>query len=94
MSFLGAYSFECPKDNGMFPDEVQCDKYYSCKDGKATEELCQDGLVFGDNIENRDNPWRTYEKNKKFCDQPYSVLCGNRTKLRELSSFADATSTS
>lgn len=51
---------------------MQCDKFYECKDGVATEKLCPDGLVF-DPLNRKINK----------CDQPFSVDCGERTELRE-----------
>lgn len=65
--------FECPEESGLFPDSKQCDKYYECKNGTATEQLCVDGLVF-----NQDS--------KRFgkCDQPFNVDCDGRPKLRKI----------
>lgn len=51
---------------------MQCDKFYECKDGVATEKLCPDGLVF-DPLNRKVNK----------CDQPFSVDCGERTELRK-----------
>lgn len=56
----------------MYEDPVQCDKYYDCVDGEATEKLCPDGLVFDAGI-------RKINK----CDQPFSVDCGDRLELRK-----------
>jgi len=64
--------FQCPKKNGQYEDPVQCDKFYECKDGVATEKLCPDGLVF-DPLNRKVNK----------CDQPFSVDCGERTELRK-----------
>ena len=44
----GPISEECPEPDGFFADAYQCDKYYQCVDGKVTEKLCPDGLVFID----------------------------------------------
>ncbi|XP_055841522.1 protein obstructor-E [Episyrphus balteatus] len=63
--------FVCPKANGEFEDSLQCDKYYSCSDGVATEKICPDGLVFDPLI-------RKINK----CDQPFNVDCGDRTELQ------------
>lgn len=64
--------FQCPKKDGQYEDSVQCDKFYECKDGKATPKLCPDGLVF-DPLNRKVNK----------CDQPFSVDCGERTELRK-----------
>lgn len=67
--------YQCPNDkSGQFRDNVQCDKYYECDDGVATERLCPDGLVFDETI-----------RLKNKCDQPFNVDCGDRTELRKLS---------
>ena len=67
--------FQCPNDkSGQFKDTVQCDKYYECDDGVATERLCPDGLVFDETI-----------RLKNKCDQPFNVDCGDRTELRKYS---------
>lgn len=68
---LGA-AFQCPKPNGQFEDDVQCDKYYECEDGVAKAKLCPDGLVF-DPLNRKINK----------CDQPFNVDCGDRVELRK-----------
>ncbi|KZS03170.1 Gasp [Daphnia magna] len=50
----------------MLPDTEFCDKYFVCQDGTATEEFCDDGLVFDDD--------------KEKCELPHAVQCGSRTK--------------
>ncbi|XP_037810341.1 protein obstructor-E [Lucilia sericata] len=65
-------AFECPKPNGQFEHEIQCDKYYECDDGVAKEKLCPDGLVF-DPLNRKINK----------CDQPFNVDCGDRVELQE-----------
>ena len=37
---------KCARANGLFADPDQCDLYYVCVDGVATQELCPDGLLF------------------------------------------------
>lgn len=63
--------FKCPKPNGQYDDEIQCDRYYECTDGVAKSKLCPDGLVF-------DSLIRKLNK----CDQPFNVDCGDRTELQ------------
>lgn len=65
--------FKCPPKDGQYEDARQCDKYYECVDGIATEKLCPDGLVFDPLIR---------KVNK--CDQPFNVDCGDRTELRKI----------
>ncbi|XP_011202016.1 protein obstructor-E [Bactrocera dorsalis] len=62
---------ECPEANGFFPDLEQCDKYYSCYEGKPTERLCADGMVFND-----------YSPLEEKCDLPYNIDCSKRSKLQ------------
>ncbi|XP_054271048.1 protein obstructor-E-like isoform X2 [Macrosteles quadrilineatus] len=65
--------FKCPdKKYGQYEDTVQCDKYYECDEGVATQKLCPDGLVF--------DP--TNRKINK-CDQPFNVDCGDRLELQD-----------
>lgn len=65
--------FQCPNDkSGQYKDDTQCDKYFECDDGVATERLCPDGLVFDETIRLRNK-----------CDQPFNVDCGDRTELQE-----------
>ncbi|KAF5299351.1 hypothetical protein FQA39_LY02524 [Lamprigera yunnana] len=62
-------SDECPELYGYFADAEQCDKYYECIDGVATEKICEDGMVFNElNTE--------YDK----CDLPFNIDCTNRPK--------------
>lgn len=73
LTFSDAQKFQCPNDkNGVYEDDVQCDKYFECRDGIAKEKLCPDGLVF-------DPTLRKVNK----CDQPFNVDCGDRTELRK-----------
>lgn len=83
MIFLGAEKFECPNDNGTFPHSGQCDKFYNCKNGVATEEFCPEGLFFGDGISVGTNLTRFGK-----CDAPFNVDCGNRTEMREIFLFS------
>lgn len=72
-----ASDFQCPNDkSGQYEDPVQCDKYYECDDGVATEKLCPDGLVFDQGI-----------RLKNKCDQPFNVDCGTRELLRKFQLF-------
>ena len=57
---------------GFYPHEYSCDKYWECKDGKASLELCGNGLGFADT----DPTYTT-----KNCDYLYSVNCGNRSEV-------------
>ncbi|CAB3378171.1 Hypothetical predicted protein [Cloeon dipterum] len=67
-----AADFRCPdKKYAQYEDERQCDKYYECEDGVATEKLCPDGLVFDVTIR---------KLNK--CDLPFTIDCGDRTELQ------------
>ncbi|XP_055623531.1 protein obstructor-E-like [Toxorhynchites rutilus septentrionalis] len=67
----GYYQFNCPKEHGQFEDPYQCDKYYECNNGRATEKLCPDGLVFDPE-----------SKRVSKCDQPFNVDCGDRKELQ------------
>lgn len=69
-----AQQFQCPKNRGQFEDSIQCDKYYVCDEGVATEKYCPDGLVFDQTI-----------KLVNKCDQPFNVDCGDRLELRKYS---------
>jgi len=70
---------QCPEPNGYFPDAEQCDKYYDCQDGKITEKLCPDGLVFND-----------FSPQHEKCDLPFGIDCSKRPKLRKQISFIAA----
>ncbi|KAK2584338.1 hypothetical protein KPH14_006729 [Odynerus spinipes] len=65
----GAYN--CPSKDGQYEDSKQCDKYYECVDGVATEKLCPDGLVF-DPLNRKINK----------CDHVFNVDCGDRLELQ------------
>ncbi|XP_046609393.1 protein obstructor-E-like [Neodiprion virginianus] len=64
-------AFKCPKDNGEFEDPVQCDMYYKCIDGVATQMLCPDGLVFD-----------PFNRKINKCDHIFNVECGDRLELQ------------
>ncbi|XP_044730340.1 protein obstructor-E-like [Chrysoperla carnea] len=66
-----AQQFNCPAKDGQYEHPKQCDKYYECVDGRATEKICPDGLVFDQLI-------RKINK----CDQPFNVDCGDRIELQ------------
>ncbi|XP_026288646.1 protein obstructor-E [Frankliniella occidentalis] len=63
----GDLTDECPEPNGYFADAYQCDKYYECKNGKITEKLCPDGMVFND-----------YSSEYEKCDLPFNIDCSKR----------------
>lgn len=65
-------SDQCPEPNGFFADAEQCDKYYECSNGKITDKLCPDGMVFNDFSSE-------YEK----CDLPFNIDCLARPQLRK-----------
>ncbi|CAH1403070.1 unnamed protein product [Nezara viridula] len=66
-----AAEYRCPEKYGQFEDAKQCDKFYECEEGVATEKLCPDGLVF-DPLNRKINK----------CDQPFNVDCGDRIELQ------------
>ncbi|CAL4129365.1 unnamed protein product [Meganyctiphanes norvegica] len=74
-----AWSQSCPPDTpensdlAFFPDREQCDKYVQCKDGVATEELCPNGLLFNDLLQNAAYP----------CGYPNEVDCGSRGRTQQ-----------
>jgi len=68
----------CLEDNGRFRDEIQCDKYYLCEKGIATEVLCDDGLVFDDSQSNRER-----------CKLPHDIDCKSRPELQPRDPEAD-----
>lgn len=70
-----ATKFVCPEINGSFPNSIQCDKYYECKNGTSEEVLCADGLAFNMNLTRAGK-----------CDQRFNVDCGSRTEFRKPSS--------
>ncbi|XP_037514301.1 protein obstructor-E [Rhipicephalus sanguineus] len=67
--------FQCPSNNGYFPDPEQCDMYYECRRGVATPKLCADGMAFHDG-----NP--LYAR----CDFLGSVDCSRRPYLQNAKS--------
>lgn len=62
--------FLCPKDNGFFPHESQCDAYWSCKDGVPEFRLCGNGLAFDDTNDQFED-----------CNYIFTIDCTNRTEL-------------
>lgn len=61
------------QENGAFADAKQCDKYFICKNGEASEQICDDGLVFD-------------EKTKK-CGYPHKADCSGRELLQPPKNF-------
>ncbi|KAF7990003.1 hypothetical protein HCN44_008677 [Aphidius gifuensis] len=64
-------NFKCPLKDGQYEDEVQCDKFYECKDGYPTEKLCPDGLVFD-----------PFNRKINKCDHVFNVDCAERLELQ------------
>lgn len=65
--------FVCPNyKNTQFEHPKQCDRYYHCIEGKATSQLCPDGLVFDKSI-------RLLNK----CTPIFNIDCEERTELRK-----------
>lgn len=72
--FLAAAGQSCPSEGVVyFPDSNQCDKYFECRNGVGTEQLCPDGLLFNDKITDGRYP----------CFYPPEVDCGSRSQRRE-----------
>jgi len=63
-------NFNCPEEDGFFANQQQCDKYFQCKEGVASEQLCPDGLLFKSNV--------TYP-----CVFPQEVECLTRSGQQE-----------
>jgi len=68
---LAASQFVCPQKDGLYPDKLQCDKYYECVGGVATENLCEDGLAFN-----------TYRRSARKCESLLNVDCSGRELLQ------------
>lgn len=66
-------NFRCTDAYGFFPDPVQCDKYYECRNGTSEMHLCSDGLAFNE------------VSSPKFlrCDSLRDVDCKSRPELRK-----------
>ena len=62
---FAASNFRCPSDEstGYFADPDQCDKYWDCNRGVASEAYCEDGLAFSERARRSSNPcvnhWET-----------------------------------
>jgi len=61
-------NFTCPADNGLFPDDHNCIKYYQCYEGVPEEKICQV----------KDNKQLLYDPDHQWCDWPDRVKCGGR----------------
>ena len=72
LPFFAGQDFQCPEKFGYFEDLSQCDKYYICREGRATPTLCPDGLVFD-----------PYSRKQIPCDHYFNIDCGDRTDLRK-----------
>ncbi|XP_067143781.1 protein obstructor-E-like [Centruroides vittatus] len=59
--------------NGYFAHEKQCDRYYECKNGTMTENLCPDGLMFN----------HLSSPNHLRCDYPFDVDCSDRPQVQQ-----------
>ena len=40
----------CPRQNGVYPKQGECDTYYSCLNGKSSPTKCAPGLHYSDEI--------------------------------------------
>ena len=46
---LAQVDFECPDEfEGYYPHDTSCDRYWECKEGRASLETCGNGLAFDD----------------------------------------------
>ena len=53
--------FVCPEPNGNFPDAVDCQQYYECKDGEPTHKVCGPKELFNS------------FPSKRKCDRPFFI---------------------
>ena len=65
--------YVCPKPDGFFPHETQCDAYWHCEGGYAEFKLCGNGLSFDDTDDTR-----------AHCNYRFTIDCGNRTEFGRL----------
>ncbi|KAK2709750.1 protein obstructor-E-like [Artemia franciscana] len=56
-------------------DSTQCDRFYKCEDLKSTEMLCEDGMVFVEELQK--------------CDLPFHVDCTSRPNLQPPKGFGN-----
>ncbi|XP_022244473.1 uncharacterized protein LOC111086329 isoform X2 [Limulus polyphemus] len=72
--------FNCPFENGLFPHERLCKKYYDCKNNIAVLKECPSGKLFKEEV----------VENERFadCEDEDKVNCKGR---EEISSFLDIT---
>ena len=68
--------YECPKTDGFFPHETQCDAYWHCEGGYAEFKLCDNGLSFDDTDDTR-----------AHCNYHFAIDCGNRTELGRIKQY-------
>lgn len=54
--------FRCGSENGNFADPLQCRRYYTCTNGKATKRVCPSGLHWDDE--------------KLYCEFKEKAKCG------------------
>jgi len=84
----------CPRQNGYFYDEddvAKCQEYTRCIDGKATPDVCSNGLVWSPSvisctiprISGRDDCANEFRKNQEFiCPVQERLRFDNHDRLR------------
>lgn len=63
----------CPKDNGIqvYSDPSSCNQFYKCTDGVASHEVCENGLLFDENLALSDAA-------HNYCVYNWKANCGKK----------------
>ncbi|XP_076308726.1 scavenger receptor cysteine-rich domain-containing protein DMBT1-like isoform X2 [Tachypleus tridentatus] len=71
-----SFVFNCPFENGLFPHERLCKKYYECKNNIAVLKECPPGKLFKEEV----------VENERFadCEDEDKVNCKGREKVGPL----------
>ena len=74
---LGTTTEHVCVEDGLYPDPLDCKKFYNCYGGKAHHVDCAEGTVFNPNIKSCDFPWN-YN-----CESKQDSLYSNITNFKE-----------
>lgn len=78
----GPGSFRCLQQSGLFPHEIDCDRYYDCRNYIWTIQLCASGQLFSIRLSGGVQSGECLPASQVFCGGTESLFIPNDQKIK------------